>query len=223
MARENRQNKKQLSSSDREVWQALAKTVTAYDKPKPKPQADNLVLQPTTNAGSQLDPDTAQTRQQAASRRASDEDLRELLAEQNRKLSRFASDPNRFRLTSSADDFLRPGALQNVDRRTANRLRAGKIPVEARMDLHGMTRDKAFAAVNSFITTSAAKGKRCVILVTGKGLGQHGGGVLWREVPQWLNLPQNRQCIISYSYAQARDGGSGALYIYLKRPERRKT
>ena len=123
-------------------------------------------------------------------------------------------------MTSQAGPVLTPGATRDIDRRTANRLKQGRLPIEGRLDLHGMIRDVAFQAVQGFVQSSALDGKRCVILVTGKGLGQRGGGVLRNEVPQWLNLPANRKYIISFTYAQPKDGGTGALYIYLRRPDR---
>ncbi len=108
------------------------------------------------------------------------------------------------------------GDMPGLDRRNADRLRRGRLPVEARLDLHGLFQAEAHAALSAFLARSQAAGRRCVLVVTGKGLGAE-GGVLRREVPHWLNMAPNRARILAFCHAQPRDGGSGALYILLKR------
>lgn len=115
------------------------------------------------------------------------------------------------------DPPLRAGAPVGVDRRTADRLRRGKLPVEARLDLHGHTQDQAHAAVNGFITRNAAAGRRCVLIVTGKGSLSQGGGVLRRRLPDWLNMAPCRPLIVATAAAQPQDGGAGAMYVLLRR------
>ncbi|MGE4218091.1 MAG: Smr/MutS family protein [Alphaproteobacteria bacterium] len=108
------------------------------------------------------------------------------------------------------------GDMPGLDRRNADRLRRGRLPVEARLDLHGLFQDEAHSALSAFLARSQAAGRRCVLVVTGKGMGAE-GGVLRREVPRWLNMAPNRARILAFCHAQPRDGGSGALYILLKR------
>lgn len=109
------------------------------------------------------------------------------------------------------------GSASGLDRRSAERLRRGKLPVEARIDLHGLDQTRAEAALEDFLGSAQAQGRRCVLVVTGKGLSRPDGGVLRQAVPRWLNKPPNRQRVLSFSYAQPRDGGMGALYILLRR------
>jgi len=113
---------------------------------------------------------------------------------------------------------LRPGETPGLDKRTAARLRRGQLPVEARIDLHGHTQRAAHAALNAFIEASWHAGRRCVLVITGKGRRAEGTeGVLRAAVPRWLNTTPNRDRLLAFTHAQPRDGGEGALYVYLKR------
>lgn len=107
--------------------------------------------------------------------------------------------------------------LAGIDRRTAERLRRGKLPIEARLDLHGRFQDEAHHALNAFITGSAAAGRRVVLVITGKGRVSEGGGVLRRSVPQWLRLPPCAVHVLAVMPAQPQHGGAGALYVMLRR------
>ena len=89
------------------------------------------------------------------------------------------------------------------------------MEIDGRLDLHGMTQDAAHAALNGFVLRAYDAGRRCLLVITGKG--QAGGGVLKTEGPRWLNLPVLRSKILGFSYAQPKDGGDGALYVLLKR------
>jgi DNA-nicking Smr family endonuclease len=98
-----------------------------------------------------------------------------------------------------------------LDRRSAERLRRGERRIEARLDLHGMTQDEAHQALLTFLARSVAAGRRCVLVITGKG------GVLRSAVPRWLNERPNRPHLLAFMPAQAKDGGAGALYLLLRR------
>ncbi len=113
---------------------------------------------------------------------------------------------------------LAPGAAPGLDKRTAQRLRRGQIRIEGRIDLHGMTRPEAYRNLSDFLKSSAAAGRRCVLVITGKGMREGAGsGVLRSEFPGWLNEAALRPLILSFSPAQPRDGGGGAFYVYLRR------
>lgn len=109
------------------------------------------------------------------------------------------------------------GSVAGLDKRSGERLKRGQMPVEARLDLHGMTQDEAHRALAGFITASRAVGKRCVIIITGKGSYRGGVGVLKEAVPRWLNEPSLREHILAFNHAQPRHGGTGALYVLLRR------
>jgi DNA-nicking Smr family endonuclease len=109
-----------------------------------------------------------------------------------------------------------------LDRASAERLKRGKYPIDDRLDLHGMTQDKAHRALESFIGAAARQGLRCVIVITGKGLrglaeGSGDLGILRNAAPRWLNESNLRSKILAFTPAQPRDGGGGALYVLLRR------
>ena len=112
---------------------------------------------------------------------------------------------------------LQHGDMAGLDRRTGQRFKRGQLPVEAQLDLHGMTQTEAHRALSAFLSVQHAAGRRCVIVVTGKGVGKEGGGVLRNAVPRWLNEVPNRDKVLAFEYARQRDGGAGALYVLLKR------
>ncbi|MBK1667413.1 hypothetical protein CKO28_05135 [Rhodovibrio sodomensis] len=115
------------------------------------------------------------------------------------------------------DPGVTPGRLHNLDRRTADRLKRGRLEIEGRIDLHGMTRAAAQDALTGFIVAAADRGQRCVLVITGKGTFSGGPGVLKQEVPKWLNMSPLRERIVAVNAAQPRHGGGGALYVLLKR------
>lgn len=108
------------------------------------------------------------------------------------------------------------GGTADIDRRTAQRFKRGEMAVDGRIDLHGLTLDQAHVALVSFVRSAAARGDRCVVVVTGKGKAP-GVGKIKRETRHWLNQAPLRGVILAVSEARHRDGGSGALYVLLKR------
>ncbi len=112
---------------------------------------------------------------------------------------------------------LAPGAAPGVDRRTAERLRRGQFAVDARLDLHGHTQEEAHRALVAFIEAAWQRRARCVLVITGKGRGGEGAGVLRAALPRWLNAEPVRARILAFAPSQAKDGGAGALYVLLRR------
>jgi DNA-nicking Smr family endonuclease len=111
----------------------------------------------------------------------------------------------------------RPGGGE-VDKRTAERLKRGEMEIEGRLDLHGRTQAQAHEALRRFIASSYAAGKRCVLVITGKGRGGDGGpGVLQTRVPEWLKDGDLAPAVLRVQKAQPQHGGGGALYVLLRR------
>jgi DNA-nicking Smr family endonuclease len=104
-----------------------------------------------------------------------------------------------------------------IDRANAERLKRGRHAVEARLDLHGMTQAEAHRALIGFVRASYQAGRRCVLVITGRGLGPAGPGVLKGVVPRWLEAAELRGDILATAPAQPRHGGPGALYLLLRR------
>ena len=110
---------------------------------------------------------------------------------------------------------LRSGEKGGIDGATRRRLAQGRIPIEARLDLHGLTAAQAERRLARFVDQAARTGVRCVLVITGKG--SEGKGVLRRLVPLWLKTPPLSGQILAISQARQADGGGGALYVMLRR------
>lgn len=106
-------------------------------------------------------------------------------------------------------------SLASMDKRTADRFRKGELPIEGKLDLHGLTQAEAHERLVGFIERAHAAGKRCLIVVTGKG--REGNGVLRRALPHWLGEAGLRTRILAITSARQHHGGGGASYILLKR------
>jgi len=113
-----------------------------------------------------------------------------------------------------------------LDRQTARHLEKGRLPVEARLDLHGMRQREAHAALRKFLKSAQGKGYRHVLVITGKGAPadttkpfyeSEERGVLRQAVPHWLAAPDLAPVVLSYSEAPRRLGGEGALYVRLRK------
>ncbi|WP_187428483.1 hypothetical protein ROLI_044010 [Roseobacter fucihabitans] len=130
---------------------------------------------------------------------------------------------NTMNLAPSLPDQLRQMPVQ-MDRKTFGKMNRGKIKPEGRIDLHGMTLDRAHTALTSFILRANGSGKRLVLVITGKGKNRDEGGpipvrfgVLRHQVPQWLNTPPLASAVMQVSEAHISHGGGGAYYVYLRR------
>ena len=116
-------------------------------------------------------------------------------------------------------DF-RLGETSGIDGTSARRMQRGQVPIEDRLDLHGLSQEEAQKEVKVFIGSAVQKNFRHVLIITGKG--RDGHGILREKVPEWLKDAPLCYHLNAISYAQPKDGGKGALYIRLKR-QREKT
>lgn len=121
-------------------------------------------------------------------------------------------------------------SLKNNDINWGKKLKQGKVKPEGKIDLHGMTCVEAHEKLFSYLERAQRGGKRVILVITGKGGPRKQGyadiryedfessrGVLRREVPMWLSGGAMRPMIVSFQDARQNDGGSGALYVVLKR------
>ena len=106
-----------------------------------------------------------------------------------------------------------------IDRSSAKKLQQGKMMLEARIDLHGLSQLAAHQRLQHFIQKSRQEGLRTILVITGKG--RAGRGVLRENVPQWLSEPPLSEAIIAFGASRPQDGGAGALYVSLKRARER--
>ncbi|MBR9972738.1 Smr/MutS family protein [Magnetospirillum sulfuroxidans] len=107
------------------------------------------------------------------------------------------------------------GNTPGLDRRSSERMKKGDMVIDASLDLHGMTQDSAHGALLSFVGRAYESGRRCVLVITGKG--KQGPGILRAQVPRWLNQSPLRERILGFSHARPQHGGEGALYVLIKR------
>lgn len=104
------------------------------------------------------------------------------------------------------------------DRPTHDKVAAGRLPIEGRVDLHGMTQDQAYGLLLLFLSRAHARGVRYVLVITGKGSSSGGDGILRRAVPAWLATVPFRGLVSSHDNAAQHHGGGGAIYIRLRKP-----
>jgi DNA-nicking Smr family endonuclease len=108
--------------------------------------------------------------------------------------------------------------LAPLGRRERSRLSKGRSEIDARLDLHGMTQTRAHRALLNFLQRAHHDGFTFVLVITGKGtVGDAGRGVLRRQVPQWLSLPEFRTLVVGFEEAHIGHGGEGALYVRIRR------
>lgn len=113
-----------------------------------------------------------------------------------------------------------PPPLAPLGRRERTHLSRGRIEIDARLDLHGMTQARAHRALLLFLQRASSDGLRFVLVVTGKGstIGADSErGVLRRQVPEWLSLPEFRTLVVGFEQAHIGHGGAGALYVRVRR------
>jgi DNA-nicking Smr family endonuclease len=118
--------------------------------------------------------------------------------------------------TSSTNPAQSPSAppLAPLTRREKQRVARGHDAIDARLDLHGHTQTEAHGELLRFLRRASAQEKRLVLVITGKS------GILRREVPRWLALPEFRQLVIALEPATTKHGGEVALYVRVRRENR---
>ncbi|MDA4845339.1 Smr/MutS family protein [Hoeflea poritis] len=153
--------------------------------------------------------------------------LESLLDEELEKGTQETKNPNRTTVRSRVDSEppkqktvrtnMSAQAINPIDRSVYRKIARGRLPLEARIDLHGMTQDEAHDLLLGFLRSAHARGLRHVLVITGKGTSRGGEGVLRRAVPKWLGFAAFRELASGVEPAARGHGGDGALYVRLKR------
>ena len=112
-----------------------------------------------------------------------------------------------------------PPPLAPLGRRERSKLSRGRKEIDARLDLHGMTQTRAHRVLFAFLQRAHSDGLTFVLVITGKGKAgaETERGVLRRQVPQWLSLPEFRSLVVGFEEAHIGHGGEGALYVRVRR------
>jgi DNA-nicking Smr family endonuclease len=180
--------KRSLSEEERALWESVARQTKPLRK-KPRAARAEIVLS---------DADTAKAAKPAASSR-----------------------PHPAAKGSHAPKPLPPAAppLAPLGRRERSQLSRGRKEIDARLDLHGMTQMRAHRALAGFLQRAHSDGLTFVLIITGKGKmgAESERGVLRRQVPQWLSLPEFRSLVVGFEEAHIGHGGEGALYVRIRR------
>jgi DNA-nicking Smr family endonuclease len=139
------------------------------------------------------------------------------VASTTRRHAKTASVPAKAALATKSA----PPPLAPLGRREKSRLAKGRHPIDARIDLHGMTQARAHRMLIAFLQQAHGDGATFVLVITGKGKvsasSEAERGVLRRQVPHWLDLPELRSLVVGFEQAHIGHGGEGALYVRLRR------
>lgn len=118
---------------------------------------------------------------------------------------------------ADTDEFIE-GAAPGTDRNLMRALRRGDFSIQGHLDLHGMTQVEARDAVERFLTESRRARKRCVLIVHGRGLHSKDSiPVLKERLKVWLSQKRIGQMVLAFATARPHDGGTGAVYVLLRR------
>lgn len=190
--------RRKLRPEEEELWHIVARSARAmHAHPLPKPEEDA-----TPKLVPKDRPPTAQPPRLG----------------QFRMGEKVPPGPSTSLITAPADPL-------RMDAKAFGKMTRGKLLPEARIDLHGMTLAEAHPELIRFILNAQSAGMRLVLVITGKGgrFRQDDGhipqrtGVLRQQVPHWLRLAPLAQAVLQVSEAHQRHGGSGAIYVYLRR------
>lgn len=199
--------KRGLSEDERELWQKVTDSVAPLEKPR---RAKKKLIEPAEPAP-EVVPETMA-------------DL--IAAPPPSKRVKAAKSTQPEPPKPPAKPALTP--LAPIEPRVRRRIARGTVPIEDRIDLHGLTQHAAHGALRGFIVGARARGLKLVLVITGKGRRpgddhhDHGifhvseRGVLRRLVPQWLGLPDMRDHVVGFEEAHLAHGGAGAIYVRLR-------
>ena len=206
--------RRHLSKEDEDLWKHTAGTLQPLKRAKPRIHAAPAEAGHTPSASSSQPERQTETLPRAAA----------------------VHEPARAAPKASPVSVTKPPPLNIFDRKAARKLRGGRIEIEARVDLHGLTQNAAHTALHRFLASCHARGLRWVLVITGKGSPRRttddpdddrwqgaGKGILKRSVPMWLSEPELRAIVVSYATAAIQHGGEGALYVQLRTRDRART
>jgi len=110
------------------------------------------------------------------------------------------------------------GNVRGLDPKIFRKLKSGQLSPEAHLDLHGFTTEQALIQLILFVKDHYLSGRRCLLIIPGRGKNSpHGKGVLREEIQAWLTRDPLKRVVLAFSTAQPQHGGAGALYILLRK------
>ncbi|MFD1697434.1 Smr/MutS family protein [Roseibium aestuarii] len=198
-----RRKKRHLTDEERVLWAKVAKTTTPLTPDRSPPEPDTTSFQELMGEGGA----NASASPTPAAR---------------------ADTAMRAPISTPAKTAPAQPPLHMLEHRFRKRVIRGVRPIDGRIDLHGLRQDEAHIRLRGFLHDAQLRGHKLVLVITGKGgtgrktgawSGIHGEerGVLRRMVPHWLSLPEMRMLVVGYEEAHLTHGGSGALYVRIRR------
>jgi DNA-nicking Smr family endonuclease len=193
MSADDKPRRRKLSEDERALWSVLIRSIKPLKKKPAKHPEKDEALPPSPTSMAAVKPPSP---------------------------SRPLQSPRAAPLPKTASTTAPP--LTPLDRRSKQRLARGTDPIDDRIDLHGRTQSEAHDALLRFLRKAQNAGAKTVLIITGKGeaRGQDRPGergVLKRQVPLWLALPEFRAYVVGFEQAHVGHGGQGALYVRLRR------
>ncbi len=123
---------------------------------------------------------------------------------------------------SFGDEYMQ-GFVKDIDQKVFRQLRAGQFSPEAHLDLHGQNAEQAQLALLHFVRENYLAGKRCLLVIPGRGANSPGGlPVLKEEIKTWLTRDPLKRVVLAFVTALPRHGGAGALYVLLRKFKKTK-
>ncbi len=118
---------------------------------------------------------------------------------------------------ADSDEFIE-GHAHDLAAHVVRKLKRGEFAVQAHCDLHGLLKDEAKAELESFLAKSRLAGKRCVLVVHGRGLhSKDQVPVLKEALKRWMRTDRFARHVLAFATARPHDGGAGAVYVLLRR------
>jgi DNA-nicking Smr family endonuclease len=199
MPREMIRRRRHLTAEEERLWTAVARSV--------RPLRAKLTTKPTAKSSAALLAKAAPSKPQSAKPNVTKPNV---------------TKPNVAKHVEHAPQPVAPKAkppspAKAFALRERRQLARGKAEIGGRIDLHGMTQAEAHDALQRFLRRAQAEGAKFVLVITGKGGPGGERGVLRRQVPLWLALPELRTCVLGFDVAHVGHGGEGALYVRLRK------
>lgn len=135
------------------------------------------------------------------------------------ELDALVKGKSRFDITATGEYV--EGHVVSINPVIMKRLKKGEFALQGHLDLHGLTRDEARQALDTFILNAVALTERCLLIIHGRGLKSPEGPVLKESVLTWLTTGRLAHHVLALCSAKPYDGGTGALYVLLRqRPKK---
>jgi len=217
----DRSGKRLVTADEAQLWQHATRSLDPI-KAKPRVSRAAAPTRPTSTAA----PSPVRSTDPTSVRSSDPSLLRSKEPAPPRQRAKVSpSDASRAKVATAR---AKSPPLAHFDRRQARQIASGKVEVDARIDLHGLYQREAYARLRAFLTDAHARALKRVLVITGKGgaeppdrLGELAGerrrGVLRHSLPHWLEEPELRSIVASFTQAGVRHGGAGAFYVQLRR------